>query len=104
MNRRTAVAVVLLSLLALEILPCSYQEAPTAATIASGRFACCFEPLRVCDQGDPLLGSLGNLSVLVATANVVFPSFAILGSFPENAVVLPAGIKSAIDHPPELSA
>lgn len=103
MNFRAGVAVVLLALLALEILPCSVVESPAAAS-APAAVTCRFEPLQVCGDGDPLLGALANLLVLVPAAPVVVPSPEVLGLAPAGVVFVPSGFTPPIDHPPQLSA
>jgi len=104
MNCRAAVSVVLLVLLALQILPCSYQEDPTAASSGTGSLTCRFEPLQVCDSGDSFLGALANIPVLVPGAPALFLTTEISGLIPDGAAFAPDGFKPAIDHPPQLSA
>jgi hypothetical protein len=104
MDCRRAVAVVLLMFMALEILPCSYLKEPMSATAAPDSFACSIEPLQVCEQGDPLLGSLANLPVLVPGVVFLLLSPEVRCLVPDDASVALDGFRPSIDHPPQLSA
>lgn len=89
--------------MALEILPCAYQEEPTLASAGPGSLTCRIEPLQVCDQGDPFLGALANLSVLVPGAPVLILTSQVFYLVPDGASFVPEGFRPAIDHPPQLS-
>jgi hypothetical protein len=104
MNCRQAVAIALVIFLALEILPCSFLHAPTMATNVSDGFACCIEPLQVCDNGDHLLGALANLTVLVPGATVLILIPEVHTLVPDRTVFIPDGFRPSIDHPPQLAA
>lgn len=100
MNFRAAFSAALVVLLALQILPCSFQEPPRAATEGGGGFTCRFEPLQVCDDGSSLLGVWSGTPVLLAAAPVVYPSREVCALGPERTVSLPDGFKPPIERPP----
>lgn len=104
MDCRKAVAIVLLVFIALEILPGVCLDAPPLAPGVQGSFSCSIEPLQVCDSGDPLLGSLANIPVLVPGAPVLHPSPEISYLVPDGASFALDGFRPSIDHPPQLSA
>lgn len=104
MDCRKAVAVVLLMFLALEILPCAFQEEPTLTADGPRGFACSIEPLQVCDHGDSFLGALANLPVLVPGTPMLIPSPGIRYLLNDDSSFPPVGFHPAIDHPPQLSA
>ena len=104
MKWRSAVAAVLLVLLALEVLPFTIQEAPPAACGISGGLGCRIEPLQVCDDGDHFLGGVADFLVLVPGALVLVVSPEVLRLAPGCAHCASEGFSPAIDHPPQLSA
>lgn len=104
MKCRGAVAAILLVLLAMEILPCSFQETPIGASGVPGSLTCRFEPLQVCDQGDFFLGALGDLPVLVPGIPVLVLAPTVLCLVPAGSSFMPDGFRPTIDHPPQLSA
>lgn len=104
MTRGALFAAALLVLVALEILPCTYQEAPTAEFGVPGGFACRFEPLQVCDQGDFFLGIMANAPFVVAGNPVFIFSPELRRHIPESSSFVPDGFEPVIDHPPQLSA
>lgn len=104
MSCRGAVAAVLLVLLALEILPCSFQATPIGSCEAAGGLACRFEPLQVCDDGSSSLGVLAEHPVLVTGIPVLIVSPAFFGLVPEGGSFAREGVRPAVDRPPRLSA
>ncbi len=97
---RSAIACLLTAMLALEILPCVCIDDSLPALGAKGGLTCRFEPLQVCDSGDPLLGAWANLPVLVPGAPLLFLSREFLCLVPEGASTTPDGYLPVIDHPP----
>lgn len=104
MNCRAGIAVILLALLALEILPCTYRQGPVLASGAASDLTCRIEPLQVCDHGDPYLGALADLPVLVPGGPAVPASSEVLVFVPEGTAFFADGFAPPIDHPPQLSA
>jgi hypothetical protein len=104
MNCRSVVAGILLILLGLEILPCSYLEPVTLSAAGSRGFACSIEPLQVCDHGDSFLGVLFDLPVLLPGPPSLFPSSETLSLVQQAVAFVPDGFLPAIDHPPQLRA
>lgn len=104
MKYRAAVAVLLLALLAVEILPCSFQELPSVASGVSGDFTCRFEPLQVCDNGDLFLGGLTDFPILLPAAPVLLPSETVLCLVSEGPSFQSDGFHPTIDRPPRLSS
>ena len=69
-----------------------------------GGFACRFEPIQVCDQGDPFLGSMAGIPFLVPAAPALLLTPELVSVVPDGASFVPDGFKPPIDHPPQLSA
>lgn len=104
MNCRKAVAVFLLIFLALEILPCTYLDAPTLSADGQRALACSIEPLQVCGDGDSFLSVLVHFPVVVPGTPVIILSAEVRYFVPDGASFAPDGFHPAIDHPPQLSA
>lgn len=104
MDCRKIIVLALLALFTMEILPFSYREPPLMAAEEPAGIAFRFEPLQVCDQGDPFLGSMAGIPFLVPEAPVLILAPELSGVAAETRFPVPDGFKPAIDHPPRLSA
>jgi hypothetical protein len=104
MHYRKAVAGILLLLVALEMLPSACWEAPVSLAAVAGSSACSIGQVQVCDQGDPLLGALVDLSVLVPGALDLTVVAEVRQLAPDVALFSPDGFRPAIDRPPKHSA
>lgn len=92
----------LLVLSALEVLPFTVQDPPLMPGCEPGGFACAFEPIQVCDQGNPCLGTVAGLPFLVARTPELVLAPGIVALVPEGAAFAPDGFTPPIDHPPQL--
>lgn len=100
---RVLVSAVLVAALALEILPGGVETAPAVAG-GTSEYAFRIEPLQVCDHGDPFVGVLFDLPVLLPGAPSLFVSTETRQFAQPAAVFVPDGHLPSVDHPPQLSA
>ncbi len=101
---RTAVSVLLVVLLGLEILPWGVVESVPANSGEQRERTLRIEPLQVCDHGDFFLGALFDLPVLLPGAFCLFTPTEFQ---PLDQLAVPLvqdGFHPAIDRPPRLSA
>lgn len=101
---RVAVAALLLTSVALEILPFGLADSLAAAPGERGERTCFVEPLQLCDDGAGFEGFLYDLPVLVPGAPGFVPPAGALVPVAGAAPRVPEGFRPAIDHPPQLPA
>jgi len=94
---------VLVTSLALEILPCAFVECIAVTPGEHSGHAFCLEPLQAADENDSFHEAQIDFPVLLPGAPGLFPSLEARWHYQFAVAFTPDEFPTTIDHPPQLS-